>query len=373
MPILDGYRSTYLIRNEEPYTSIPGIKTVPIVAMTASAIRGDREKCRDAGMDDYLAKPVKAKSLEQMLVKWALSIKRERRSPAGTDDSSQGPTNHDSIITAMDPFPPPIDSVPVSPGSQVPSVPRSSTKVTEPAPPLKGRPKHRGAATSTGPLHFTTPSAFSFDPKDISQNLSYTSQPLRSQSVGVDVKNHFVKGSSGILGDEDGRGIQRIEPEEIATALRNDKLILTAEETNPDRRERGKLARDHRASGGGMRTFTGLKEQEPSSETVLQLTEENVGKWEREHGGGSVGTLAKDDEASALNTSPERNQGSGESSGGRDVGGSIDADQASGVHTPASKASRATRAGMVRMESQLTVTPGRRSEAKNMEMGDEDE
>lgn len=38
--------------------------------MTASAIKGDREKCRDAGMSDYLSKPVVTSNLERMLVKW---------------------------------------------------------------------------------------------------------------------------------------------------------------------------------------------------------------------------------------------------------------------------------------------------------------
>jgi CheY-like chemotaxis protein len=39
--------------------------------MTASAIQGDREKCQEAGMDDYLAKPVEKTRLEEMLLKWA--------------------------------------------------------------------------------------------------------------------------------------------------------------------------------------------------------------------------------------------------------------------------------------------------------------
>ncbi|KAG9245730.1 hsp90-like protein [Calycina marina] len=69
MPILDGYRATHVIRHHEPYKEAH--RQIPIVAMTASAIQGDREKCKKAGMDDYLAKPVKGKTLEKMIVKWA--------------------------------------------------------------------------------------------------------------------------------------------------------------------------------------------------------------------------------------------------------------------------------------------------------------
>jgi CheY-like chemotaxis protein len=70
MPVIDGYRATHLIRHYEPYKSSSG--TIPIVAMTASAIQGDREKCMRAGMDDYVAKPVKAKMLERTLDRWAV-------------------------------------------------------------------------------------------------------------------------------------------------------------------------------------------------------------------------------------------------------------------------------------------------------------
>lgn len=101
MPILDGYRATHFIRHHTPYADLPGIRAVPIVAMTASAIQGDREKCRRAGMDDYLAKPVKGKTLEKMLVKWA----SKSRSKSSCDSQH---TDHDSNcgdVSGTDPRP----------------------------------------------------------------------------------------------------------------------------------------------------------------------------------------------------------------------------------------------------------------------------
>jgi CheY-like chemotaxis protein len=70
MPVIDGYRATHLIRHHDPYKASSG--AIPIVAMTASAIQGDREKCMRAGMDDYIAKPVKGKTLEKTLDRWAI-------------------------------------------------------------------------------------------------------------------------------------------------------------------------------------------------------------------------------------------------------------------------------------------------------------
>ncbi|KAF1835414.1 putative histidine kinase HHK6p [Decorospora gaudefroyi] len=78
MPIRDGYSATHAIRTEAPWRNMPEVRRVPIVAMTASAIQGDKEKCVKCGMDDYLAKPVKGKLLEnEMLVKWAIEGRRK--------------------------------------------------------------------------------------------------------------------------------------------------------------------------------------------------------------------------------------------------------------------------------------------------------
>ena len=70
MPVLDGYHATHMLRHHAPFTTIEAINHIPIVAMTASAIQGDREKCERAGMDDYMAKPVKRTALEKTILRW---------------------------------------------------------------------------------------------------------------------------------------------------------------------------------------------------------------------------------------------------------------------------------------------------------------
>ena len=64
LPIIDGYEATRQIRK------LPECATVPIIALTANALQGDRENCLQAGMNDYLAKPFKRADLEQILQRW---------------------------------------------------------------------------------------------------------------------------------------------------------------------------------------------------------------------------------------------------------------------------------------------------------------
>lgn len=90
MPVLDGYRATYTIRNAKPFVDNPAVSQTPIVAMTASAIQGDREKCEMAGMDDYLAKPVKKPNLEKMLIKWAIEGRKKRAVLASNPSQKSG-------------------------------------------------------------------------------------------------------------------------------------------------------------------------------------------------------------------------------------------------------------------------------------------
>ena len=72
MPEMDGFEATAMIRNSESKVLN---HAVPIIAMTANAMQGDREKCIESGMDDYLAKPVKKDELAVMIETWR--VKRD--------------------------------------------------------------------------------------------------------------------------------------------------------------------------------------------------------------------------------------------------------------------------------------------------------
>jgi two-component system, sensor histidine kinase and response regulator len=63
MPDVDGLEATREIRKREVSTG----KHIPIVAMTAHAMEGDRERCIEAGMDDYISKPIKASMLFEVI------------------------------------------------------------------------------------------------------------------------------------------------------------------------------------------------------------------------------------------------------------------------------------------------------------------
>jgi CheY-like chemotaxis protein len=67
MPEMDGYEATAAIRAAD--SPVPN-RRIPIIAMTAHAMKGDREHCLACGMDDYLAKPVRERELAEMLIKW---------------------------------------------------------------------------------------------------------------------------------------------------------------------------------------------------------------------------------------------------------------------------------------------------------------
>ena len=80
MPEMDGYEATTLIRAHE---NEKHKDQTPIIALTAHVMTGDRDKCLDAGMNDYLPKPVKMDALKRVLFKW-IALKSKKKTPQTT-------------------------------------------------------------------------------------------------------------------------------------------------------------------------------------------------------------------------------------------------------------------------------------------------
>lgn len=70
MPVMNGFDASLKIRRWETETSDARNPRLPIIAMTANAMQGDRERCLAAGMDDYITKPVNLATLKEALLKW---------------------------------------------------------------------------------------------------------------------------------------------------------------------------------------------------------------------------------------------------------------------------------------------------------------
>ena len=64
MPEMDGYKTVRVIRK------LPKLKNLPIISLTAKAMKGDREKCIEAGASDYITKPVNTEQLLSLLRVW---------------------------------------------------------------------------------------------------------------------------------------------------------------------------------------------------------------------------------------------------------------------------------------------------------------
>ena len=82
MPGMDGYEATRRIRQQE---TSDGKSRIPILALTAHAISGDRDKCMESGMDDYLCKPIEPRRLAEGLDKWLPTAQPARGPKAEAD------------------------------------------------------------------------------------------------------------------------------------------------------------------------------------------------------------------------------------------------------------------------------------------------
>jgi PAS domain S-box-containing protein len=96
MPEMDGFGATRAIRELE---QAEGRSRVPIIAMTAHAMEGDRDLCLKAGMDDYMSKPVNPDKLHEMLYRWLLKDENDAAIAAGS--AQQQATNSDGAETII--------------------------------------------------------------------------------------------------------------------------------------------------------------------------------------------------------------------------------------------------------------------------------
>ena len=114
MPEMDGLEATRLIRERQREKSrFPNYKgTITIIAMTASAMPGDRDKCLAAGMDDYLAKPIRPEDMRSVVERWASASKSEPPAISQTEtttamndsnsDSDQPPVEMERLLDFSD-------------------------------------------------------------------------------------------------------------------------------------------------------------------------------------------------------------------------------------------------------------------------------
>lgn len=107
MPVLDGYEATKLLR-QDPNEEVRGVL---VIAMTASAIQGDREKCLAAGMNDYLAKPVKAELLKRKLALYTTAQLVPSTPPAQhvSDPINSKHVNVEHSSSSTPTLPPPLE------------------------------------------------------------------------------------------------------------------------------------------------------------------------------------------------------------------------------------------------------------------------
>ena len=94
MPVMDGYFCTKRIRK---YEANNNLNHTPIIAMTANAMLGDKEKCLDAGMDDYMSKPLNRYILEKTLKKWDPLAAQKTTTKDQAQESNAKPVANDQV------------------------------------------------------------------------------------------------------------------------------------------------------------------------------------------------------------------------------------------------------------------------------------
>ncbi|KAF7911357.1 uncharacterized protein EAF01_002864 [Botrytis porri] len=266
MPIIDGYRATHILRHHSPYSH--STRNIPIVAMTASAIQGDREKCQKAGMDDYLAKPVKGKTLEKMLVRWGIN-KRVPKSESEVDnegsDCAEGDSENCSKKSGKSKFDR-RTSTSTARNRSSKSIDKSENHVLKCPTSLQATKKpHQAQSQTSKPEVDSKPIDIAKQSKDSTKPLLEHPRPTKSE------RNNSHRLTLPQPEDEGERAARREGFEEKAKELRDEKLVSAAGDEHGDIHIHG--------HGHGESTGVGVDE---TAAKPQKLTVENVERLERQ-------------------------------------------------------------------------------------------
>jgi signal transduction histidine kinase/CheY-like chemotaxis protein/HPt (histidine-containing phosphotransfer) domain-containing protein len=119
MPVMDGYTATRTWREHEEENQL---HRMPIIAMTANAMAGDRQRCLDAGMDDYLSKPVSRELLDNTLRRWLQHAANERRAAIRQAELRPAPRGKEAALA----------SIPVAPIAHSPLMATAAARAPDP-------------------------------------------------------------------------------------------------------------------------------------------------------------------------------------------------------------------------------------------------